>query len=731
MEAVNSLSPEWVDGINDASFRDAITLNPYFYSGSNLKPYIAKDISFKPIIDSTTIKNMFRINALILDSDTELNRIDLATTGSDTYNIGKAWDIVYVARLITSDIRDVASNTVFNVSLPVSEIIGNYDSRFTTNNLGGRLVCNIFKDNDKYIRKFNISGQTITLDEGITGLDNTYTFELINAYDVLPEGLEQTTGYPVRGYVIKHVKPSEDCYIKFPKYDIPNREVGASVVIYYRKVNEAQPIFTFQDSIDKYGLFAETISLDFPISQDQLNLITNELEKFKEPLITLELETYRPSYAQRGWSLPVNITNAIYNGNYSVVSKSIEYIHPEGQKENYPLIKQNVKLANYINNLESIIASFKRQAQVKANIAQNFQNKTIINMKYSITSNEGINNIPVALPATNLTGSTFDVNFTAVSSISYQIQVASDIGFTSIINQFDINGAFALGSTITQNFDFSLYPPIYNNYYYRVRATFGGGSTPSSWSNIINVEVSNGFPTSITGAWGTKTLTYDYIFNPQTSGDFTNYGSISGTIPYLDRRNSGDNYPTWINESGDFGLDFSNSPYGGLRVPSNNFSSNPSKITIIVLGRITQSSPSPFFVASNINNNSGINGLSLSTDTPMNIYLVARNGNSTDRYFSDNTTAIFTTSDCMFTFSVDLTNNTKDFVKNQSTISTTEDIDQINFLGDPSIDMVIGSNWQFGAWGGGDTKLIIKKIAFLNDKLTDAQIKKIHEIMGF
>lgn len=489
MEAVNSLTPEWLDGINDISFRDAIAINPYFYSGSNLKPYIAKDISLKPVIDSTTIKNMFRINALILDSDTELNRIDLATTGTDTYNVGKAWDIVYVARLITSDIRNVTSNTVFDVSLPVSEIIGNYDSRFTTNNLGGRLVCNIFKDNNKYIRKFNISGQTITLDESITGLDNTYTFELINAYDVLPEGLEQTTGYPVRGYVIKHVKPSEDCYIKFPKYDIPNREVGSSVVIYYRKVNEAQPIFTFQDSIDKYGLFAETISLDFPISQAQLNLITNELEKFKEPLITLELETYRPSYAQRGWNIPVNITNAVFNGNYSVVSKSIEYIYPIGQKENYPFIKQNVKLASYINNLESIIASFKRQAQVKSNLAQNFQNKTIISMKYSITSNEGINNTPVALASTNLTATTFDVNFTAVSSISYQVQIASDSGFTSIVNQFDVTGSFALGSTITETFDFSLYPPTYATYYYRVRATFGGSGSPSSWSNIISLSV--------------------------------------------------------------------------------------------------------------------------------------------------------------------------------------------------------------------------------------------------
>lgn len=394
MEAINALPADWVNGINDLSLRNGQDINLNYTGEVDSNPYFITDEKVNIDIDSTPIKNFFKVNALVLDSNTALERKQLKTSGQDTYVVGKASDIVYVARLVTSNIFNVVSSTVFDVPLSVSEIIGKYDIRFTANNLGGRLVCRLFNGTNEYIRPFNISSQTITLDTAISGLDSSYTFELINAYDVLEEGLEQTTGYPVKGYVIKHVKPNEDCYVKFGKYDIPNQEIGSDVVIYYRKVNEVQPQFIFQDSIDRYGMFSQEINIDFPITSEQLTQISNELSKLSEPLITFTLDTYRPTYAQRGWKVPVSLVNFPYNGNYSVVEKNTQYVYPKGQVINKPFTKQSVKLQSYYYNLDAILASFKRQSQVKSNIALNQIHKTIAKLVYRITGNNISNTIP-------------------------------------------------------------------------------------------------------------------------------------------------------------------------------------------------------------------------------------------------------------------------------------------------------------------------------------------------
>lgn len=393
MEAINALPADWVNGINDLSLRNGQDINLNYTGEIDSNPYFITDEKVNIDIDSTPIKNFFKVNALVLDSNTALERRQLKTSGQDTYVVGKASDIVYVARLVTSNIFNVISSTVFDVPLSVSEIIGKYDIRFTANNLGGRLVCRLFNGTNEYIRLFNISSQTITLDTAISGLDSSYTFELINAYDVLEEGLEQTTGYPVKGYVIKHVKPNEDCYVKFGKYDIPNQEIGSDVIIYYRKVNEVQPQFIFQDSIDRYGMFSQEINIDFPITSEQLTQISNELSKLSEPLVTFNLDTYRPSYAQRGWKVPVSLTNFPYNSNYSVAEKNIQYIYPKGQVINKPFTKQSVKLQSYYYNLDAILASFKRQSQVKSNIALNQIHKTVAKLVYKIVSSNYTSNV--------------------------------------------------------------------------------------------------------------------------------------------------------------------------------------------------------------------------------------------------------------------------------------------------------------------------------------------------
>ena len=505
---------------------------------------------------------------------------------------------------------------------------------------------------------------------------------------------------------------------------------GVEISVFLYKLQDQNLKLKNSESIKERGLRYREIKLDddLILNYQALNELGQKLLQDK-PRYLINVSSLRYNLAPLGLSIPFNVNN-LYQNNVILQENRFNFSHIDENKK--PVFMQNIVFSNLVSDPNKYIAALKRQTANNRKIKKaerELRNENIFIQENILYNFFGFAGDLIALAAQNITAISFKARWYHINlAYKYVVQVSNFSNFSSVLFSQDILYVGIIGNEINLTINTSSHS---GPFYYRVLAFSSDLSTLLKTSNIIEVPNIIQFPTSITGAWGTKTLTYDYIFNPQSIGDFTNYGSISGTIPYLDRRSSGDNYPTWINESGIFGLDFSNSPYGGLRVPSNNFSSNPNKITIIVLGRITQSSPSPFFIASNINNNSGINGLSLSTDTPMNIYLVARNGNSTDRYFSDNSTAIFTTSDCMFTFSVDLTNNTKDFVKNQSTISTTEDIDQINFLGDPSIDMVIGSNWQFATWGGGDTKLIIKKIAILNDKLTDAQIKKIHEIMGF
>ena len=504
MEAINALPADWVNGINDLSLRNGQDINLNYTGEVDSNPYFITDEKVNIDIDSTPIKNFFKVNALVLDSNTALERKQSKTSGQDTYIVGKASDIVYVARLVTSNIFNVVSSTVFDVPLSVSEIIGKYDIRFTANNLGGRLVCRLFNGTNEYIKPFNISSQTITLDTAISGLDSSYTFELINAYDVLEEGLEQTTGYPVKGYVIKHVKPNEDCYVKFGKYDIPNQEIGSDVVIYYRKINEVQPQFIFQNSIDRYGMFSQEINIDFPITSEQLTQISNELSKLSEPLITFTLDTYRPTYAQRGWKVPVSLANFPYNGNYSVVEKNTQYVYPKGQVINKPFTKQSVKLQSYYYNLDAILASFKRQSQVKSNIALNQIHKTIAKLVYKITSN-------IKIEISN------NKDFVISSNTLYYYRYQNNTNDEKNNLNASLNGSATFTSGIITNDNYSLY-----------YSSPSWLTTANDNSNYDNFTIRRAIYFE-TGDKASKSL---HIFSSKYNTH--DYGIVNGAVWYLD-----------------------------------------------------------------------------------------------------------------------------------------------------------------------------------------------------
>jgi len=92
------------------------------------------------------------------------------------------------------------------------------------------------------------------------------------------------------------------------------------------------------------------------------------------------------------------------------------------------------------------------------------------------------------------------------------------------------------------------------------------------------------FPSSITGAWGTLTLNYGYIFNPQSSGDLYDYSGNNNTVT-LERRNSGDSYATWTQDGTTslWGLDFYSSPYSFVKILDSAFLELGTNFTIVFI----------------------------------------------------------------------------------------------------------------------------------------------------
>lgn len=274
--------------------------------------------------------------------------------------------------------------------------------------------------------------------------------------------------------------------------------------------------------------------------------------------------------------------------------------------------------------------------------------------------------------------------------------------------------------TVLTNSVFTLVPLI--------NIQFQNDSTDSSpnGNNLLEVLISSPFPSSITGSWGTLPLNYTYVFSPQYTGDLINYGSSSGSPAYLDRRSSGDNYPQWINDNGSWGLNFTNSPYAGLRIPLDNFPSSNSKVTYICVGKITNNTGS--FIFSNIADAS-VNGESLGTGLIGDVALFGRNGPTGEGYYT-NQSLLNNTVDSIFTISVDYALNTVSIVSNQTTKTTNTNGNFIS-ANVNNIDAVIGSARINGTWTGGTSDLIIKKLAIIYDTLSDAQIKELHNILGF
>lgn len=496
MAGLSTVSDDW----QSITYNDVITglkYNTDFVSGGFEPVYFIGDKSIKSSYANDTIQNCTQILANLLRSNDNLTIKTFEATGENKYPVGKCSNIQYVARYIDSKIESITSTSVCDIPLDVSEKIGKYDTRFTSNGLGGQLVCRITSNDIEYLRAFTISGQEITLLDTVTGSVSAIAslavddrFELINAYDILEEGLEETTGYPVQGFVKKHVKPNEDTsFVEFGKYDTPAKLSGEKVVIAYNALDDYNQTFIYDGSIDQYGIFTKKEDLNFALTQSQLTFIETTLKKFIEPNIVIELETFRPSKPLKGWNVNVNIPEFDLVGIFKITRVSEVFISETGQLIDKPFRLWKVTLSNYENNLAQLLAGLKKKNDSKAKLATNQVLRTAMSLdlqfKWIDDPSEFTLDAPTAYDATNVTVDDFEANWSYVANANdYILFVARDAGFTIPVSGFAglIVGNVTLrlvdDQDVTDN----------DTFYYKVKAINTDLNLESDWSNTITVN---------------------------------------------------------------------------------------------------------------------------------------------------------------------------------------------------------------------------------------------------
>jgi len=496
MAGLTTVSDDW-QSITTNDIITGLKYNTDFVSGGVEPVYFIADKSITVNYSNDSIQNCTKILANLMRSNENLTIKLFDVTGDSKYTVGKASDIQYVARYIDSYLETITNTYTATVPLDVSEKIGKYDTRFTSNALGGQLICRITSDETEYLRAFDISSQTITLKDIVTGANSGIStlsvndrFELINAYDVLEEGLEETTGYPVQGFVKKHVKPNDDTsYIEFGKYDTPYKLAGDKVVIAYNALDDYNQTFIYDDSIYKYGIFPKNEELNFSVTQAQINQVEATLKKFTEPKITIDLETFRPTRPQKGWYVNVNV-DGLVSGIFKIVNVSDTYIHYDGQLIDKPFRLWKVRLTNYENNLASVLAGLKRRSDLgKSKLATNQVLRTAIDLYLQFSfiddpSEFGLD-APTALDATSINTNDFTSNWTAVPNANDYIIFASlDSGFTTPVLGY---AGLLVGNVLSRLIDGS---DVTNNdsFYFKVKAVNTDLNLESDWSNTITVN---------------------------------------------------------------------------------------------------------------------------------------------------------------------------------------------------------------------------------------------------
>jgi len=485
--------------INDDSLCSGIVNNPNYTGTDNEPQYYLADKKFTYVKDCTDIKNYIKILALLSNGST-LTRQIFRATGHDTYTLAqKAADIKHIARYIDCKVVTKTNTTTGTIGSPEAAMIGIYDARFTANGLGGQLYCAITcqADNIEYVRPFTISGTTFTLGSAIANLAANDRFELINAYDILKTGVEETTGLPVtaKGYVIKNIQlGAGDSTFKFSPYDVPGKVGNTSnerVICYYNALSDYQPQLIFDDSINRYDIYAVTEDLsNIPLTSAQVDLLIAEYQKYVVPLETITLVTCRPTIPEIGWQIPVNVTN-VCTGTFNVIDVSYKWIHPYGQVAGKPFQEVTVVLANYQKKLGQILAGLKRQSSLaKAQLDQLYKHSNITNLNIIVEwGDTEVVPGPLNLVLTDFTLPTATISWDALSGAEeYRIYGSKYADFSTLRKNI-------LGVNYCTD---KVYPPLHtytdinllsgNTYYYKVSAIVGAVETVVS--NTVNTGMS-------------------------------------------------------------------------------------------------------------------------------------------------------------------------------------------------------------------------------------------------
>jgi hypothetical protein len=351
---------DWVNGVVNYTLAKGYVSN-LSYISQEVTPNLDRAFDTEDEItfewDSDPINNAFLIDALIQDSLNLKNKTILADGINKVFNLEKkASDIIYVSRLITSDIVSVTSDTVFKVTLDASERLQYDESKV----ISGILTAVITDTSDnKYFRNFTISGETVTLTQAISGLDTSYKFALAGGLDIYQED-EDMTG--INYGVIKHCKPTEYATVEFLDNDKPN--IADIVSIWYYELNDRTYKDKWKAEARKHGMVFQHESLTTPITPTQFDILRNILKKRKDPLPKVTFKSYRPDILTVGMNIPITITDPNNNLTYFqrsdllVISTKNSFISDEG-KNNEPTIEQGITLSLFRENLQDIIKRFK------------------------------------------------------------------------------------------------------------------------------------------------------------------------------------------------------------------------------------------------------------------------------------------------------------------------------------------------------------------------------------
>ena len=452
MAGLGTIADDWSIGITDETLQSGVIPNTAFVSTTatpNEPRTFKGDVSFTYSEDATDVKNYLKIKAYILPNGSVLTRLLTPSTGSDTYPIPKASDIKRVARYLDTRVVTKTSTTVFTIPVPESEIIGSYSDQLATNALGGRLhfLITTALDSIEHDVAFTISGTTITLDSAVTNLAVNDRVELISCFDIVKDGTEQTVGLPIEGYCIKYIKTSQESKVKFGKYDVPPKLEGEKVIIYFNELANFQPQYSFDDSINRYDIQVASEDLtNLVLTEAQIEAIINEYHKYLKPLEIFTLTTYRPTYPQKGWKIPINVTN-IATGLFTIIGVDDKWIDRAGQKTDEPLRLFTVTLASYVSNLAQIIAGLNRQSKADTAIVDdNLKNRSFCGLKLTcFWSREAVNTLSHSYTFTTNSNSKLVLYYPNSDYNSTTITDSSGNGHNGTLSNAGLWGSGGLG----------------------------------------------------------------------------------------------------------------------------------------------------------------------------------------------------------------------------------------------------------------------------------------------